>query len=276
MIRDVNINNVVVKPLVNTVGNIDISKVKGGALIPTVYSCTFLCAKRASGKTCALGEILLRTSDKKTVFYIFCPTTSVDASWKTLINKLESRGNVVNIFSSIMEGKTNLLNEIVADLSNPEDEKIKNDDGETSSGIKLNFGDEIKKKKQEYKPKKTAPRHIFVFDDISDEIRKNPAVISLLKKSRHFLAAVYISSQYLHDLKPESIKQLDYFLCFRSFSRDKLEVIYKLLDLSIGLDKFLDIYDYCFKDPNDRFSFLYINVRQQKFRKNFNKQIILE
>ena len=276
MIRDVNINNVVVKPLVNTIGNIDVSKVKGGALIPTVYNCSFLCAKRASGKTSTLAEILLRTSDKKTVFYIFCPTTSVDQSWKTLIDKLESRGNVVNIFSSIMEGKTNLLHEIVADLSNPEDEKIKNDDGETSSGIKLNFGDEIKKKKQEYKPKKVAPKHIFVFDDISDEIRKNPAVISLLKKSRHFLAAVYISSQYLHDLKPESIKQLDYFLCFRSFSRDKLEVIYKLLDLSIGLDKFLDIYDYCFKDPNERFSFLYIDVRNQLFRRNFNKKIIYE
>jgi len=275
MIRDVNINNVIVKPLVNTIGNIDISKVKGGNLIPTLYNCTFLCAKRASGKTSTLAEILLRTSDKKTVFYIFCPTTSVDQSWKTLIDKLESRGNVVNIFSSIMEGKTNLLHEIVADLSNPEDEKIKNDDVSPSTGIRLNFGDETKKKKQEYKPKKTAPRHIFVFDDISDEIRKNPAVISLLKKSRHFLAAVYMSSQYLHDLKPESIKQLDYFLCFRSFSRDKLEVIYKLLDLSIGVDKFLDIYDYCFKD-NERYSFLYIDVRNQLFRRNFNKKIIFE
>jgi hypothetical protein len=275
MIREETLNNVVVKPLVNTVGNIDITKVKGGKLIPTVYNCTFLCAKRASGKTSTLAEILLRTSDKKTQFYVFCPTTKVDSSWITLIEKLESRGNIVNVFDSIMDGKVNLLNDIMADLSMPEDSKIKTDDETKPLGIKLNFGDEVKKKKQEYKPKKIAPKHIFVFDDISGEL-KNPAVASLLKKSRHFLSAVYISSQYVMDLLPMSIKQLDFFLCFRSFSRDKLEHIYKLLDLSIGLEKFLDIYDYCFKDQNERFSFLYINVREQTFRKNFNKNLILE
>jgi hypothetical protein len=217
----------------------------------------------------------LRTSDKKTQFYVFCPTTKVDSSWITLIEKLESRGNIVNVFDSIMDGKVNLLNDIMADLSMPEDSKIKTDDETKPLGIKLNFGDEVKKKKQEYKPKKIAPKHIFVFDDISGEL-KNPAVASLLKKSRHFLSAVYISSQYVMDLLPMSIKQLDFFLCFRSFSRDKLEHIYKLLDLSIGLEKFLDIYDYCFKDQNERFSFLYINVREQTFRKNFNKNLILE
>ena len=275
MIREETLNNVVVKPLVNTVGNIDITKVKGGKLIPTVYNCTFLCAKRASGKTSTLAEILLRTSDKKTQFYVFCPTTKVDSSWITLIDKLESRGNVVNVFDSIMDGKVNLLNDIMADLSMPEDTKIKTEEEESKPGIKLNFGDEIKKKKQEYKPKKIAPKHIFVFDDISGEL-KNPAVASLLKKSRHFLSAVYISSQYIHDLQPQSIKQLDIFLCFRSFSADKLEHIYKLLDLSIGLDKFVNIYEYCFRDPNDRFSFLYIDVRSQKFRKNFNKNLVIE
>jgi hypothetical protein len=275
MIREETLNNVVVKPLVNTVGNIDITKVKGGKLIPTVYNCTFLCAKRASGKTSTLAEILLRTSDKKTQFYVFCPTTKVDSSWITLIEKLESRGNIVNVFDSIMDGKVNLLNDIMADLSMPEDSKIKTDDETKPLGIKLNFGDETKKERKEYKPKKVAPKHIFVFDDISGEL-KNTALVSLLKKSRHFLSAVYISSQYIHDLQPQSIKQLDYFLCFRSFSRDKLEHIYKLLDLSIGLDKFIEIYDYCFKDPNERFSFLYIDVRSQTFRKNFNKNLVLE
>lgn len=275
MIRESTLNNIVVRPLVSTVNNIDISKVKGGNLIPTVYNCTFLCAKRASGKTSTLAEILLRTSDKKSEFYIFCPTTKIDTSWITLIDKLESRGNTVNVFDSIMDGKVNLLNDIMADLSLPEDSKIKTDDEELKKGIKLNFGEAEKKEKKEYKPKKIAPRHIFVFDDISNEL-KNPALVSLLKKSRHFLSSVYISSQYICDLQPQSIKQLDYFMCFRSFSRDKLEHIYKLLDLSIGLDKFIDIYDYVFKDPNERFSFLYIDVRNQTFRKNFNKTLILE
>lgn len=275
MIKESTLNNIIVRPLVSTVNNLDISKVKGGKLLPTVYNCTFLCAKRASGKTSTLAEILLRTSDKKTEFYIFCPTTKVDTSWITLIEKLEGRGNVVNVFDSILDGKVNLLDEIVQDLSNPQEELIKTDEPKATGITRVNFGEGEKKEKKEYKPKKIAPKHIFCFDDISGEL-KNPALVSLLKKSRHFLSAVYISSQYIHDLQPQSIKQLDYFLCFRSFSRDKLEHIYKLLDLSIGLDKFADIYDYCFRDKNERFSFLYIDVRNQTFRKNFNKTLSLE
>ena len=96
--------------------------------------------------------------------------------------------------------------------------------------------------KKEYKPKKIAPKHGFIFDDISQEM-KNSALVSLCKKSRHFKASVYL---YVHDLQPQTctIKQLDNFLCFRAFSRDKLDHIHKLLDLSIDLDKFIEIYDH--------------------------------
>jgi hypothetical protein len=51
-----------------------------------------------------------------------------------------------------------------------------------------------------------------------------------------------------------------------SFSRDKLDHIHKLLDLSIDLDKFIEIYD-----QGATFDFLFINVKEQTFRKNFNK-----
>jgi len=273
MIKEQSLNNVIVKPLVS-IQNTDIKKIKGGQLFSNPYNCSFLCAKRKSGKTSVLAHILQKTSDKKTTFWVFCPTNKVDESWITLIKLLEDRGNTVNVFDSMVEGKVNLLDEIVADLSNPEGAVEEKKDEPAVKGVKIKFGDEVsERKKQEYKPKKLAPLHIFVFDDISNEL-KNPALVALCKKSRHFKASVYISSQFVHDLQPQTIKQLDYFLCFRSFSRDKLEHIHRLLDLTIDLEKFYDIYDYCFKDDN--YTFMYIDVRNQLYRKNFNKAIILE
>ncbi len=37
-------------------------------------------------------------------------------------------------------------------------------------------------------------------------------------------------------------------MCFRAFSRDKLDHTHKLLDLSIDLNDFIDIYDHVMKD----------------------------
>lgn len=265
MISERTLNNIVIKPLV-IIENKDETKVKGGKLFKNPFNCTFLCAKRKSGKTSVLGHILQKTSDKSTVFWIFCPTTRVDNSWITIIKILEDRGSTVNVFDSILDGKVNLLEEIIKDLSNPEEES-KKEDVKPKPSMKLTFGDSPKTKKKEYKPKKIAPKHIFVFDDISPELK---LVSSLCKKSRHFGASVYISSQYVNDVPPAVIKQLDYFLCFKSFSRDKLEHIHRLLDLTIDLDKFYSIYDYCFSHTNG-YDFLYIDVREQEFRKNFNK-----
>jgi hypothetical protein len=270
MIQETVLNNISVKPLVN--GNaIDEKKIKGAAIFPTLYDVVYLSARRRSGKTSVLAEILKKTSDRKTVFWLFVPTSRVDESWKTIIALLESRGNTVNVFDSIMEGKTNLLDEIVTDLSVGDEPPKKEEPQQIQgAGVKVMFEPkESEKKKYEYKPKKIAPAHIFVFDDISQEL-KNPALASLTKKSRHLKASVYISSQYLVDCTPMVLKQLSYFICFRSMTRQQLEHIHKMLDLAIDLEKFYDIYDFATKEP---FSFMYVDMKNQSFRKNFNKEL---
>lgn len=273
MIQEKTLNNITIKPLVNT-NNLDESKVKGGKFFSDPYNVTYLCSKRKSGKTSVLAEILKKTSDRKTIFWLFVPTSRVDESWKTIINILEDRGNTVNVFDSIMEGKTNLLDEIITDLSNPEEIDKKQDVVINPSSIiiqpkiKTQEQDEVKKK-YEYKPKKIAPEHIFVFDDISQEL-KNTALTALTKKSRHLKSAVYISSQYVNDCAPQVLKQLSYFICFRSMTRDKLDHIHKMLDLAIDIDKLYDIYDFATKDP---YSFMYVDMKNQTFRKNFNKEL---
>ena len=270
MIKEKTINNINVKPLVNA-DVLDIDKIKGGNIFGELYGVSFLCARRKSGKTSVLAEILKRTTDKKTVIWIFCPTHRIDPSWTQIIEHLENKGNTVNTFDSMMEGKTNLLDEIVTDLSSPVVEEDK-EKPEVKPPVKIVFETPESEKKKEYKPKKKAPEHIFLFDDIAQEL-KNVGLQALIKKSRHLKATVYISSQYIHDLPPQALKQLSYFLCFRSMTRDKLEHIYKMLDLSIDEEKFYELYDHATKDP---YCFLYVDMKNQKFRKNFSKELLLE
>lgn len=262
MIKEEKLNSVKVKPLV--VSQADTSKIKGADLFPSLYYNLFLCSKKKSGKTSLINTILTKTTDKKTIFFIFCPTVHVDATWKMIVENLENRGNVVNTYTEIMDGKVNILNEIVEELSTPEEPKEKKEE-KPKSMIKC----DEPKKKGEYKPKKISPQVCFIFDDASDMIR-NPAIATLLKKNRHIKANVIISSQYIHDLRPESIKQLDYFVCFKSFSQDKLQLVHKGLDLSIDFDKLWSLYEHCVEKP---YSFLYINVRNEEMRCNFNKRI---
>jgi len=270
MIKEKTINNISIKPLINA-DSLEIDKIKGGALFPELYGVSFLCARRKSGKTSVLAEIIKRTIDKKTVVWIFCPTHRIDPSWIQIIEYLEKKGNTVNCFDSMMEGKTNLLDEIVTDLSNPVVEEKK--EAVVVPTTKVCFeSPESEKTKKEYKPKKKAPEHIFLLDDISNEL-KNPSLLALLKKSRHIKSTIYISSQYLLDLPPQALKQLSYFLCFRSMTREKLEHIYKMLDLSIDEEKFYDLYDYATKDP---YCFLYVDMKNQRFRKNFSKELLLD
>ena len=266
MIKEETLNKVKVKPLV--VSNQDFSAIKGNELFPSLYYNLFICSKKKSGKTSLINTIIQKCTDKRTIFFIFCATVSVDASWKAIVDYLEKRGNAVNTYTELMDGKINILNEIVNELSMGQEEPEKEKEEEVV-GKKIKFDDPAAKKKREYKPKKISPEVCFIFDDAS-EMLKNPAVAALLKKNRHFKANVIVSSQYLCDLQPQSIKQLDYFICFKSFSQDKLESAHKLLDLSIDFDKLWSLYQHCTSKP---YSFLYINTRNEEYRNNFNKKI---
>lgn len=262
MIKEEKVNSIKVKPLV--VSQTDSSKIKGAELFPSLYYNTFICSKKKSGKTSLINTIFNKCTDKKTIFFIFCPTVHIDPTWKMIVEQLEQRGNVVNTYTEIMDGKVNILNELVEELSTPEDEK-KKDDEDKPKGVKF----DNPKKKGEYKPKKESPKIVFCFDDASEMLR-NPAIATLLKKNRHLKANVILSSQYLNDLTPMAIKQLDYFICFKSFSQDKLLLAHKGLDLSIDFDKLWSLYNHCVEKP---YSFLYVNARTEQFRCNFNKKI---
>jgi hypothetical protein len=238
----------------------------------------FICSKKKSGKTSLINTIVKKTSDKRTIFWIFCSTHKIDDSWKSIINFLEERGNKVNAFDSIFDGKVNLLNKILDEMGEPEPIPEKKD---KKAPINLNevkrsydiFGkeqDEEGKPKKEYVPKKKAPKHIFIFDDLSPELKH---IDRLLKVHRHFQASVIISSQYIHDLSISSRLQIDVFCTFRGFSEEKMEMVHKSLDLSIPFETLWQIYKQVTEEP---YNFLYINIRTEELRRNLNTKLSFE
>ncbi len=102
---------------------------------------------------------------------------------------------------------------------------------------------------------------------------RHKSITQLSKVLRHYKIRCFYLQQSLTDMDSPMRKQLDYALLFRNFNEDKLRNIYESLDLSIPFDNFVEIYNFATKDP---YNFLYIDVRNEQFRKNFNEEIIYE
>ena len=277
MFKEKSINSLKVVPVQSGVGKWDKSNCKGYDVTPNgPYFNMFICARKKSGKSSLINLITKKCTDKRTVIWVFCSTYNLDPTWKEIISSLEKKGNLVNCFDSLFDGKKNTLDEIIDEI-NKGDEINENVDivepKVTGSLIKFEpFPSEIKKER-EYVPKKTACENLFIFDDMPAVFLRNPSLARLLKTHRHSKSSCIISSQWMTDLQPQSILQLDYFVGFKSLSQEKMEKIYKLLDLSIDFEKFWEIYKHC---TIEAYSFMYLSIRDEKFRSKLNKEIELE
>ena len=141
-----------------------------------------------------------------------------------------------------------------------------------SSGRATPEPEKSTKKKKHKKCKFQAPEYMIILDDLSSEL-KSRSLLSLLKFNRHFKAKLIISSQWIHDLLPESRKQIDLFLIFKGFPQSKLQEIYKDCDSSVPFETFCAIYKKSTKLPH---SFLYIDSRSDSFRRNFDSEFIIQ
>ena len=273
----------------------DTRPVKGYDICQEVYSNIFLCARKKSGKTCALFKIIKECAVKDTVIIVFCSTIYKDKNWIQIRKYFEKKGMDIRVYTSIYEDGEDQLSTLIHDLSAEakEKEEIKDEDEtqeEPSSADRCDDilqrlasmhlqtnsfpaaeSDEKEKKKKVKKCKYQAPEYIIIFDDLSSEL-KSSSLLRLMKFNRHFKTKLIISSQWLHDLLPESRKQFDVFLIFKGFPLKKCELIYRDCDIAIPFEIFYKIYKKATKKP---FSFMYIDTRSDSFRCNFNQEFII-
>lgn len=249
----------------------DISRIKGRELFPRLLFNLFICAKKKSGKTSLINTIIDKCTDKRTKIIIFCSTVNKDPTYKHITKRLDEKGYTVMTFQDLYEDKVNQLDEIM-DILKEEDNTDESSDDEEKDPYPLIDADikQKKKKRKKKKPKYDVPDILFIFDDLGDTLR-DKSVANLLKVHRHYKSCVILSSQYPNDLQPASIRQMDHLIAFQGHDEAKMEKFYKDLDLTIDFNKFYNMYKEATKD---KYNFLYVDVPDASFRKNFNQQII--
>jgi hypothetical protein len=269
---------------VSKINDIEIKKVKlpktntevfGSDILPNPYGLTAMVAKTNSGKTNTLYNILQHTVDpkRKSNVVIFCSTLDLDDTYKKIIKLLEKKKCNVYTHHHFIENGENLIQHYLDIIEQPppvEDEKDK-----PVERILMGRGfvmerpppvETKNKKKKNKEPEKLSPKWIFIFDDIpGKDLRHN--ALNYVMRARHFKIRTFILTQHLSNISPLVRKQISTCLLFRSFSKDKLQMIYEDLDIEIPFKIFEELYKFATKDP---YSFLTYDVYKQIFRKNFN------
>lgn len=110
--------------------------------------------------------------------------------------------------------------------------------------------------------------HLFIMDDISDEIKRRDSYLTpFMKKVRHIRARCIIASQQYEDVPKGGRAQIDNMIILGKFDIDKLKDMYKNLDISVSQSEFIDLYnDAC----REKYQFLLIDRAQNEYRKNFD------
>lgn len=247
------------------------TEVYGSDLLINPYGLTAMVAKTNSGKTNCLYNILQHTVDPKmkTNVVIFCSTLDLDDTYKKIIQLLEIKKKC-NVYTHhhFIENNENIIEYYLDIIQNPEVISDDEEQGETvlmPNGSVMIMPKKLRKKKAK-KPEKLSPKWIFIFDDIpGKELRHN--ALNYVMRARHFKIRTFILTQHLSNISPLVRKQIATCLLFRSFSKDKLQMIYEDLDIELDFKTFEELYKFATKEP---YSFLTYDVYKQIFRRNFN------
>jgi hypothetical protein len=250
------------------------SKILGSDLFPSLYANILILAKKNSGKTTVVYNILKQCADKDTHIIVFSATHAKDATWIAIKEYLEKKGITSTFHDDVVEDGVNLIQVYLDQMK--KDNKDDDDDGEEEKreniyNCRYDDTEEVLTVKQRKKRAKKylSPEYIFIFDDMSMSLR-NPYTSILAKQHRHYKAKVITSTQYIHDCAPDFIKQQDYILLFPSIDAEKIAILYKHIVLPIDFELFLKIYLFI---TQEKYQFLYIDINKSTFRKNFNQLI---
>ena len=269
--KKIKINDIDVVPVI--VSNLNEDQILGYQYFKTLYTNIFICSKRKSGKSTVIYNILKNCVGKKTNVVFFCSTINRDDTYQKMLEMLEKKKVNIMAHTHFIEGKHNILQDILAELDGQlaEEKDRKTKKSSDHKVVGCNFDETRPEETRERKPKKLAPEWVFVFDDLGADLR-DPSVTQLVKVSRHYKCKVIFSSQYIHDLNVSAIKNIDVAILFRSFDEAKLLKIYEGLDVSCTFQAFITMYMIATEKP---FNFFYVDTREGEYRMNFNEKFIL-
>jgi hypothetical protein len=263
------INDVKVKKI-ETV-SLDDREIKGKDICSTCTSNIFLVAPTHGGKTTTMFEIIQQCAGKKTKIVAFVSTIFNDENWAVIKEWCRKKRISFTPHISIFEGKKDLLQEYVLELTKKAEEKEKLRNTPIDPYESCIMFDNDDEDEEEEDKKYQYPEYIFIFDDLSDEIRTT-SYNTLLKKSRHFGIMTITGTQDVKDMLPATRNQIRIWLLYPDLPPDRLDSIYNTLGRKINFSQFEQMYKYATKQP---YNFLYIAPRNADYRINFDRRYIL-
>ena len=296
------VNDIKVKPLKTSI--VETRPYKGFQMFKEGLPNVMCCAKKKSGKTQTICNIIKHCADQDTQIIVISSTVNSDPAWSAMRrwckdNNINFEG-LTEIRSTVNGKKADFLDQFSKEIMQGEEEELSSEEEEdiphcsrfADQGLdeppSSDYSEEEETPKilcgtipsinkirfskpqgslKERKPYIT-PAYIVVIDDLSNELRI-PSIQAFLKKNRHGRALTITSSQYLNDWLPMALKNIDVFLLWKGLSLDKLEKIKRDADLSLPIDIFEQIYKKATEQP---FNFLYVSPRDEEYRWNFDKR----
>jgi hypothetical protein len=283
MIKVTKINDIKCKGM--NLPKVDPSTVKGyemigGNLTPNI----FCVGSSGSGKTSLLFDFIRKCCDKSTEIYFFVSTFFNDDSYDVIRDYCDKKEIQYHGFDQIgNELKEFMKTKGLEEKNRKEQERLQQLHGEDiEPGEKqCNTIDDVISMIQEdeetftvrlRKPKKRPIKILFVFDDMSGDLR-NATVKEFMKNRRHYGVCNWIASQNLFDLDNHARNNINIFILFGSLTKEKLKQFYDDANLWVDEDVFLHLYNFATTNAGNEKNFLYINKNTREFRKNFNERL---
>ena len=176
-------------------------------------------AKRNSGKSVLLKQLVEHEKHLFDKIFVICPTESINRFYKDIVDEK-------SIFDSYSETWTEKLIE---------------------SLTKINADT----------PEKDRKKVLLIYDDILSDIdfHQSPAIKKIFTRGRHVGLSIICTCQYLYMLSPVMRVNLDYVLIGQTNNQSKNLLCDEFLAGSFDRKQFLDLYNNTTKDYN----FLVIN-----------------
>jgi len=259
------INDIVVKPVKPPQGE-DKRPVRGAKLFPEADCNVLMIAKKKSGKSTVIYKMIKECAGPQTKIIAFGSTIYKDKVWLAIQQLCRARK--IEFIGHMHIG--NNLHELVAELQikamQEEAKKLTPKDKKQKNPILYESDSDSE---DEDKPKKSKLRsadYFIIIDDLAGEL-KNPDLLTTITYNRHFHLRLVISTQYWNHTGKSGRNNLDYVLLFPRIPKEKLIVIHTTLDLSGSYEDFEKMYHEATKDKHN---FLYIDLLDNQYRKNFN------
>lgn len=267
--------------------------VLGSEYCADLYGNIFFAGRKMSGKTTALITLLKRTTGQGTTYIIFSGSLHDDDLMVKTIEYLRGQGRKVITHTSTYEkrdgvrGEVNLVKELLEYFQTRRKPEVE-DDPQPLNPIEAAYGEapkyaEVKvPERQRFFTKKKGkdgkmqlfeyPEFAIVLDDVSGCLRKNRAIVELIKIHRHIGSKVFVNSQYLVDVPVDMRKNMDLIAAFRGLDDKRLDYLYADSLSDLHPSTFQNLYRDFTREPH---SFMLIDTKRQKYKKNFDHEAVI-